>query len=89
MQYGKCFLCGRFGMMETHHIFGASNRKLSEQYGLKVLLCGESCHRNGEKAAHRNKDTALMLHQYGQRKFMQEQGATADQFRAVFGRNYL
>lgn len=89
MQPGKCFLCGRWGWMELHHIFSGPNRKLSEKYGLTVLLCGESCHRNGAKAAHRNKDTALMLHQYGQRKYMSEQGATVEQFISVFGRNYL
>ena len=30
-----------------------------------------------------------MLHEYGQKKFMNEQGATIDEFRAVFGKNYL
>jgi hypothetical protein len=29
------------------------------------------------------------LHEYGQKKAMQEQGWTADEFRQVFGRNYL
>ena len=55
--------------MEEHHIFGGTaNRRKSERYGLTVLLCGESCHRNGPRAAHRCKETALALHQYGQRK---------------------
>lgn len=89
MEYGKCFLCGRYGLMESHHIFSGPNRKLSEEYGLKVLLCGESCHRNGKNAAHRCKETALMLHQYGQRKYMKEQGASIEQFISIFGRNYL
>ena len=57
--------------MEEHHIFGGTaNRRKSERYGLTVLLCGESCHRNGPRAAHRCKETALALHQYGQRKYM-------------------
>lgn len=54
-----------------------------------VLLCGESCHRNGPRAAHRCKETALALHQYGQRKYMEEQDATVEDFRREFGRNYL
>lgn len=58
--------------MEEHHIFGGTaNRRKSERYGLTVLLCGESCHRNGTRAAHRCKETALALHQYGQRKYSQ------------------
>lgn len=75
--------------MEEHHIFGGSNRKKSEKYGLKVWLCGDTCHRNGREAAHQCAATALRLHQYGQRKFMKEQGATVEQFRAMFGKNYL
>lgn len=89
MYYGKCFLCGRWGLLEEHHIFGGANRKLSEKYGLKVGLCGISCHREGPEAAHRCAETAQMLHEYGQKKFMNEQGATIDEFRAVFGKNYL
>ncbi|MCH5210411.1 MAG: hypothetical protein J1F01_05540 [Oscillospiraceae bacterium] len=88
----ECFLCGRNGngdRLERHHIFGGPNRKKSEKYGLVVYLCGERCHRNGEYAAHRNKDTAAYLHRYGQEKAMKEQGWTVEQFRKVFGRNYL
>lgn len=89
MYYGRCWLCGKWGMLEEHHIFGGSNRKKSEKYGLKVGLCGDTCHRNGRNSAHQSADTALRLHQYGQMKFMSEQGATVDDFRAVFGKNYL
>ncbi len=89
MYYGNCFLCGEYGLLEEHHIFGGPNRKKSEQYGLKVGLCGDKCHRNGPKAAHRCAETAQMLHEYGQRKFMHDQGATKDEFRILFGKNYL
>lgn len=30
-----------------------------------------------------------VLHQYGQRKYMEEQDATVEDFRREFGRNYL
>lgn len=88
----ECFLCGANGNgdpLERHHIFGGANRKLSEKYGLVVYLCGNKCHRNGDYAAHRNADTAKVLHRYGQEKAMREQGWTAEQFRDVFGKNYL
>lgn len=89
MYYGKCWKCGKMGWLEEHHIFGGAFRKKSEKYGLKVGLCGDSCHRNGKEAAHQCAATALRLHQYGQRKYMEEQGATVDEFRAQFGKNYL
>ena len=88
----ECFLCGQNGSgerLERHHIFGGVNRPKSEKYGLVVYLCGESCHRTGEYSAHRNADVAAYLHRYGQEKAMKEQGWTAEQFRNVFGKNYL
>ena len=91
-RYRKCWLCGRNGMqdpLERHHIFGAANRKKSEQYGLVVTLCANRCHRNGSTAVHRSQDTMQRLHEYGQRKVMSEQGWSIDQFRQHFGKNYM
>ena len=88
----SCFLCGRNGNgdpLERHHIFGGANRKLSEKYGLVVWLCGNRCHRTGQFSAHQNGEVTDYLHRYGQRKAMQEQGWSKDDFREVFGKNYL
>lgn len=88
----ECWLCGRNGNgdpLDAHHIFGGANRKLSEKYGLVVPLCHRRCHESGNLAAHRNKDTMRRLHEWGQRKAMEEQGWSIEEFRAVFGRNYL
>ena len=88
----KCFLCGKNGAndrLERHHLIGGPYRSKSEKYGLVVDLCGNSCHRNGEKSAHRNAETALFLHQYAQKKVMQEQGWTKEKFIQEFGKNYL
>lgn len=88
----KCFLCGANGFsdpLDKHHIFGAANRKKSDKLGLVVYLCHSKCHIFGEKAAHRSKDTMLFLHQYGQRRAMQENDWDIDRFISEFGRNYL
>lgn len=88
----RCFLCGRNGTvdpLERHHIFGGPNRGKSEKYGLVVLLCGEECHRNGPKSAHRCRETADYLHRWGERKWMEEQDGTEEDFRREFGRSYL
>lgn len=87
----ECFLCGRNGSgdrLERHHIFGGANRDLSEKYGLCVLLCGDRCHRNGKYAAHRNAETAEYLHRWGEEKAIKE-GMTREQFRELFGKDYL
>lgn len=92
MEYNKCFLCGRNGngdRLERHHIFGAANRPKSEKYGLVVYLCGNRCHRSGPYSVHQNAKIMQYLHEYGQRKAMEENGWTVEEFREIFGANYL
>lgn len=91
-EYRECFLCGANGAtdpLDRHHIFGGPNRKKSDKLGLVVDLCHAKCHIYGTKAAHRNKETMLYLHQYGQRRAMEENGWDTDRFISEFGRNYL
>lgn len=87
-----CWLCGANGScdpLDKHHIFGGANRKLSEKYGLYVYLCHSKCHIFGKNAVHVNEETSQVLHEYGQRKAMFENGWSIDDFRTIFGRNYL
>lgn len=48
---GNCDLCGKYGYLELHHIFGGANRSLSEKYGLVVNLCHE-CHNEPPEGVH-------------------------------------
>ena len=88
----KCFLCGRNGAadpLDRHHIFNGTNRKKSDKYGLVVYLCHSSCNIFGKEAVHNNAKNMLYVKQYGQRKAMQEQGWTVEEFIKEFGKNYL
>lgn len=93
MYTGKqCFICGRNGAsdhLDKHHIFGGGLRSKSEKYGLYVYLCGYRCHKFGKFAAHQCKETAEMLHKYGQMKAMLEQGWSCAEYVAEFGKNHL
>lgn len=88
-----CFLCGsrnKGGMdaLEEHHIFeGNGKRTKSEQYGLKIYLCGCTCHREGKESAHKNKEIKDRLHKMAQRKF--EEQYSRELFRNEFGKSYL
>lgn len=88
-----CFLCGSrtgYGLdaLEEHHIFeGNGKRPMSEKYGLKVYLCGATCHREGPKSAHKNKEIKDRLHKIAQKKF--EETHSREEFIAVFGKSYL
>lgn len=90
-----CFLCGCsipsgfYDGLEVHHIFfGTSNRKKSEKRGLKVWLCGETCHRNGKKAVHKNRETDLYLKRIAQEAYEATYG-DRPAFIREFGKSYL
>ena len=87
-----CVLCGRNGCgdpLDTHHIFNGGARRTSEIFGATVRLCHGRCHQLGKYSVHRNQDVDLMLKQYGERLVMEEYGWSVDDFRAIFGKNYL
>ena len=90
-----CFICGRnaradyFGL-EEHHVFeGYGRRELSEQYGLKVYICGDRCHRNGKQSVHKNAQVDRALKEVVQTRAMQYYGWTIEQFIEIIGKSYL
>ena len=82
----ECFMCRTTIGLHDHHIFGAANRKWSEQYGLKVWLCAHH-HNMSDEGVHFNKALDLQLKQIAQREFEDTYGH--DEFMRIFGRNYL
>ena len=73
--------------LEEHHVFGGSNRKLSEFYGLKIYLCHD--HHNEQscpESIHHNKTIRLMVQAYAQKQF--EIRHPDLNFREIFGKNY-
>jgi len=92
--YPTCFLCGRNGIsdpLHRHHVFGGTggNKKHSEKYGAMVYLCSHRCHNGAKTSVHKNAERMDELHQYWQRRLMEENGWSIKDFRAIFGRNYL
>lgn len=64
----NCFLCGS-PYAEEHHVFyGTANRKLSEQYGLKVWLC-PTHHRHSKFGVHFNKKLDEELKAIAEKRF--------------------
>ena len=81
-----CMVCGRPNAECHHVIYGNSNRKWSDKYGLVVGLCSEH-HRGSDISPHFNRDFDLQLKQYAQERF-QEEYPDLD-FIKIFGKNYL
>lgn len=94
---GVCFVCGRMGYTEEHHIFEGANRNASEQRGLKVDICLD--HHRGYNGVHTSRGKEIMdwLHEIGQQAYeewmMEHKGVTQeearDMFRKEFIRSYL
>ena len=84
----ECFLCGSQRWLEEHHVFGAGCRKLSERYGLKVYLC-HYCHNEPPNGVHFNAENSNYLKAKAQEIAMEHYGWSKDQFRQIFGKNYL
>lgn len=84
----RCFLCGRLGTLEEHHIFNAPNRTASETYGLTVNICAD-CHRLDPKSVHRSGVTARALKHHAQKEAMKFYGWNNDEWCKRFIISYL
>lgn len=87
-----CFLCGMnsgFEPLDEHHVFGGANRKLSEQYGLKVYLHHSKCHIFGKGSVHQNADVGKTIKATVQKRAMEYYGWSVDDFIQIFGKSYI
>ena len=82
----RCYICGRYGDLEWHHIFGGANRQNSTKYGLVVPLC-HACHNEPPNGVHFNRERMDALRREGQKAF--ESMSSHEEFMRIFGRNYL
>lgn len=87
---GTCYYTGRTDHTEVHHIYPGPCRSASTRYGY-VLPLHASIHPNGAfctLSPERRRYIDLQMRQMAQRHFEREHG-TREQFRQIFGRNYL
>lgn len=99
---GTCYLCMLLEddyrvhqvTQEHHGIFGTANRRLSEEYGLKVYLCLEH-HLTGPDAVHTNPSIRRLMDEESQRAFEREyspklgKAGARKEFIKIFGKNHL
>lgn len=83
----SCIFTGSYDI-ERHHIFGGSNRKLSEKYGFVVPLRYD-LHPNGARVNPKyGQAVDTKLKRMAQEYFEANYGSRED-FRQLFGRSYL
>ena len=87
-----CFICGmnrNLEPLDEHHVFGAANKKKSEKYGLKIYIHHNKCHIFGENSVHKNAKVDRAVKKIAQKRAMEKYGWTIDEFREIFGKNYI
>lgn len=84
----ECYICHDTRVTHVHHIYGASNRQISEREGCWVYLCPYH-HNMSDFGVHFDKKLNLDLKQECQRRWMVREGKSTEDFRMLFGRSYL
>lgn len=89
MRYSAYDMIDGTPCVHRHHIFGGSNRSLSDQDGLWVPLSQE--HHEGKNGVHMNKDMMSLMHIIGQlawEKHCVAAGETEKNARELFRKRY-
>lgn len=81
--YPNCY-CS-YDKLQTHHVFGAANRKWSQKYKLTIPLCAFH-HNMSDEGIHFNKPFRDAVQKMAQEKF--EETYPELDFVSIFGRNY-
>lgn len=83
-----CIICGS-PYVHLHHIYGGSGRRsVSDREGCWAYLC-PAHHNMSSSGVHFDRDLDLRLKEDCERRWCDRNGKTKDDFRAVFGINYL
>lgn len=82
----KCYVTELTDGLHKHHIYGAANRKISEDNGFWVWLTPKY-HNMSDRGVHFNKEFDLLLKQECQAKY--EETHSRDEFMELIGRSYL
>lgn len=84
----ECFRCGKTGVLHRHHVYGGSRRKWSEEYGCWIYLCPEH-HNMSDQGIHFDKEFDSRVKELTEMMWLDHNMASVDDFRAVFGKNYI
>ena len=82
---GGCYVCGKRVATQRHEFIHGFNREKSKMFGLWSDLC-EDCHRRVHNA---DSELDWKLKEIAQRRAMERFGWSVEDFREIFGRNYL
>ena len=89
MPESKLYSTKRRWNLNRHEVFyGRKQRKLSIEYGLVIFLTPEM-HNMSDKGIHYDKEFDNQVKIIGQKAFMKYYHKSVEEFRQIFGKNYL
>lgn len=89
MKMDHCLICGNIHDLHIHEVFfGTSNRTNSIKEGLCVSLCPFH-HNIGNNSVHLNREVDLKVKRWAEKKWMEHNKKTEEDFIKIFGKNYL
>ena len=87
-QNKQCYKCGTTQNLHSHHIYSCiANRKLSEEFDLKIWLCGKH-HNLSNQGIHFDREFELEVKQMAQEKAMEYYDWTVEEWIKKFGKNW-
>lgn len=84
----KCLICETTLNLNRHEIFYSAYRQKSKREGCWCYLCTVH-HHMGPNSPHQSRQIDLQLKRMCQRRWMQKNGRTEEDFIREFGKSYL
>lgn len=84
----ECYISQSTTRLHKHHVYGGSNRKWSEKFGLWIWLRSD-WHVLTPYAIHNNTELMKRIQREVQLIAMEHYDWTEDDFRVIFGRSFL
>lgn len=90
MKMDHCLICNETLNLHIHEVFFGrnGNRDLSIREGLCVSLCPYH-HNASNHGVHLNRELDLKIKCWAEKKWLEHNNKTIDDFRALFGKNYI
>lgn len=89
MEMDHCLVCGNTNNLHIHEVFfGANNRENSIREKLCVSLCAYH-HNMSNNGVHFNRELDLKIKKWAEKKWLEKNDKTIDDFIKIFGKNYI
>ena len=84
----QCYVCGSLSNIHIHEVYYGKNRQKSIDNGLCVYLCGRH-HNQSNEGIHFNHNLDLKVKKEIEKRWLEINNKTIDDFIKLIGKNYL